>query len=243
MAAKKYWPKLEDNKMTIESNVKQKKGIVYLIGAGPGDENLITLKGVLCLNKATVVLYDYLVNKKILVHANPDAEMIYVGKSAGKHSLKQHEINDLILEKAKAGNRVARLKGGDPLVFGRGGEEMLILEANNIDFEVVPGVTAGVAAPAYAGIPVTHRSYASTLTFITGHEDPTKEDSHVDWKNLAQNKGTLVFYMGMRNLPLIVASLIKNGMTKDMPVGLVRWGTTQRQETVTGTLSNIVQIA
>ncbi|WP_319404776.1 uroporphyrinogen-III C-methyltransferase [uncultured Desulfosarcina sp.] len=217
-----------------------KTGKVFLVGAGPGDPGLITVKGVNCIAKANVVVYDYLASPALLAHANPDAEMIYVGKKGGDHTLPQDGINALIVEKAKQGSVVARLKGGDPFIFGRGGEEVEVLIAAGIPFEVVPGVTAAIGASAYAGIPLTHRDYTSDVAFVTGHEDPTKAESSVDWKALATGIGTLVFFMGVKNLPTIAAKLMGNGRSVDTPVAVIRWGTTPKQKTVTGTLGTIV---
>jgi uroporphyrinogen III methyltransferase/synthase len=210
--------------------------MVYLIGAGPGDPGLISLKGVKCLEKADVVVYDYLSNPRLLVHCRPDAEKIYVGKKGAQHTLEQKDINQLLVDKAAAGNVVARLKGGDPFVFGRGGEEAFALKEAGIPFEIVPGITAAVAAPAYAGIPVTHRDQTSTLALITGHEDPTKEESAIDWAKVATGIGTLAFYMGVKNLPRIVGKLIEHGRSPQTPVALIRWGTMPGQQTVVGTL-------
>ena len=220
-----------------------KKGKVYLIGAGPGDPGLLTLKGRTCLRKADVVVYDCLAAPALLAHAAPGAELIYVGKKGGDHTLSQDGINRLIVEKALEGHMVARLKGGDPFIYGRGGEEAEELLAAGVKFEIVPGVTSAVAAPAYAGIPLTHRDYTSTLAFVTGHEDPTKESSQINWSALATGIGTIVFFMGVKNLPHITAQLTAHGMAADTPVALVRWGTTNRQRTVTGTLETIVAVA
>ncbi|NOY70189.1 MAG: uroporphyrinogen-III C-methyltransferase [Deltaproteobacteria bacterium] len=216
------------------------KGKVYLVGAGPGDPGLITEKGKACIAAADVIIYDYLSSDSLLVHARPGAEKIYAGKKGGDHTLTQDRINALIVEKALSGRTVTRLKGGDPFIFGRGGEEVeAVLEAG-ISFEIVPGVTSAIAAPAYAGIPLTHRSYASCVTFVTGHEDPKKSDSSLDWQALARTGGTLVFLMGVKNLPNIVSALMENGMRDDTPAALVRWGTTTAQKAVTGTLATIV---
>jgi len=217
--------------------------IVYLIGAGPGDPGLLTLKGRSCIARSDVVIYDYLAAPELLAHAGPDAELIYVGKKGGDHTLPQAGINDLIVEKARQGRTVARLKGGDPFIFGRGGEEVERLIEEGIDFEVVPGVTSAVAAPAYAGIPLTHRQFTSSVTFVTGHEDPTKETSSINWKALAQGGGTLVFFMGVKNLTYIAERLLEYGMPPETPAALVRWGTTPRQQTVTGALATIADIA
>lgn len=214
-------------------------GTVYLVGAGPGDPGLITVKGLERIRNADVIIYDYLADERLIQEAKPGAELIYVGKKGGDHTLEQPKINELLVRKAEEGKKVARLKGGDPYVFGRGGEEAEILAAANIPFEVVPGVTSAVAAPAYAGIPVTHRDHASMVTFITGHEDPTKRDSAIDWDVLAHNPGTLVFLMGVKNLSNISSSLIERGKSSDTPAALIRWGTTPRQISVTSTLGEI----
>ncbi|AMV73785.1 uroporphyrinogen-III C-methyltransferase [Desulfuromonas carbonis] len=217
-----------------------KPGIVYLIGAGPGDPGLITVRGRDCLRRAEVVVYDYLANPALLAEA-PAAEHIYVGKSAGCHHRPQTEINLLLAELATAGKVVARLKGGDPYLFGRGGEEALHLQQQGIPFEVVPGVTAAFAAAAYAGIPLTHRDFTTSLGLVTGHEDPAKKFSSLDWEKLATGVGTLVFYMGMANLGLIARELVAHGRAPQTPVAVVRWATTPRQETLTGTLADIAQ--
>ena len=216
-------------------------GKVYLVGAGPGDPELITLKGKRCIAEADVVIYDYLAAKTLLDYAKPECECIYVGKKGGDHTLAQEDINRLIASKAQEGKRVTRLKGGDPYIFGRGGEEAEVLVEAGVSFEVVPGVTSAIAAPAYAGIPLTHRSFTSTVAFITGHEDPTKGRSDIDWQALAKGIGTLVFLMGVKNLPHIVSRLLEHGRPADTPVALVRWGTTNQQKTVTGTLDDIEQ--
>jgi len=220
-----------------------RSGKVYLVGAGPGDPELLTLKGQRCIARADVLIYDYLAARTLLAHARPDCECIYVGKKGGNHTLAQEGINALLVEKAQSGRVVTRLKGGDPFIFGRGGEEAEVLQAAGIDFEIVPGVTSAIAAPAYAGIPLTHRQYTSTVAFVTGHEDPTKSGSDIDWPSLAKGIGTLVFLMGVKNLPHIVAQLRRHGRPADTPVALVRWGSTTRQRTVTGTLDDIVEVA
>lgn len=220
-----------------------KEGKVYLVGAGPGDPDLITVRAVECLRQADVVIYDFLAAPKLLKHVREGAEMIYVGKKGGEHTLAQDKINELLVAKAKQGLNVVRLKGGDPFVFGRGGEEAEVLAKAEIPFEVVPGVTSAVAAPAYAGIPLTHRKYTSSVAFVTGHEDPTKEHSSIDWSKLATAVGTLVFLMGVKNLPGITESLIAAGRDPKTPVALVRWGTTPKQTTVKGTLETIVEHA
>ncbi|MCX5849715.1 MAG: uroporphyrinogen-III C-methyltransferase [Deltaproteobacteria bacterium] len=221
---------------------KSKKGKVYIIGAGPGDAGLITLKGIDCLREADVVIYDYLVSKDLLKYAKPDTRFIYAGKQGGAHTLSQWQINDLLVKEANAGNIVARLKGGDPFIFGRGGEEAEKLAANKISFEIVPGITSAIAVPAYAGIPLTHRGLTSTVAFVTGHEDPTKEKSDIDWKALVRI-GTLVFLMGVKNIEKIVRELQDNGRSPKTPTALIRWGTTPRQEILEGTLANIVMRA
>lgn len=215
--------------------------VVYLIGAGPGDPGLITVKGLECVAAADVVVYDYLANARFLAAARPDAEIVYVGKKGFSKHVTQDEINALLVEKAleDGGKVVARLKGGDPFIFGRGGEEALALHDRGIRFEVVPGVSSGYAAPAYAGIPVTHRGITTDMAFVTGHEDPTKETSDIDWAKLSTAVGTICFFMGVKNLPEISARLIENGRPATTPVALVRWGTTPRQEVLTGTLADI----
>lgn len=217
-----------------------RKGKVYLVGAGPGDPKLLTLRGKECLEQADVVLYDYLANPTLLQHAPTTAERIYVGRRGRGRYEDQSEINRLMIDRARQGQVVVRLKGGDPFVFGRGGEEAEAVAAAGIDFEVVPGVTAAVAVPAYAGIPVTHRTLASTLTVVTGHEDPSKGTTVIDWPKLAQTSGTLVFMMGMKTLPMIVARLLEDGRSPETPVAAVRWGTRAEQRTVIGTLKDIV---
>jgi uroporphyrinogen III methyltransferase/synthase len=218
----------------------KRQGIVYLVGAGPGDPGLLTLKGKECLEQADVVLYDYLANPELLRHAPARAEHIYVGRRGRGQYQDQAEINRLMIDRAKAGHVVVRLKGGDPFVFGRGGEEAEAVAAAGVPFEVVPGVTAAVAVPAYAGIPVTHRTLASTMTIVTGHEDPSKGTTVIDWPKLAASSGTLVFMMGMKTLPMIVARLLKDGRSPDTPVAAVRWGTRADQRTIIGTLQDIV---
>lgn len=219
----------------------ESKGKIYLIGAGPGDPGLITVKGLQCIERADVIVYDYLASPRLMRHARPDAEKIYVGKMGGNHTLSQDGINSLLVEKGRLGLKVARLKGGDPFVFGRGGEEAQILRKEGIDFEIVPGVTSAVAAPAYAGIPITHRDHTTSVTFVTGHEDPTKAESTINWNSLVT--GTVVFFMGVKNLSMIVENLVKAGRSQDTPAALIRWGTTTSQKTVTGKLSNIKEIA
>lgn len=218
-------------------------GKVYLVGAGPGDPKLLTLRGKECLQQADVVLYDYLANPVLLDHVPAQAERIYVGRRGRGRYERQEEINRLMIEKAKAGKVVVRLKGGDPFVFGRGGEEAEAVAAAGLSFEVVPGVTSALAVPAYAGIPVTHRTLASTVAFITGQEDPGKQAATVEWPRLASGNGTLVFLMGMKNLPAIVEHLRSEGKPIDTPIALIRWGTRSSQRTVVGTLGDIVRKA
>jgi uroporphyrinogen III methyltransferase / synthase len=212
---------------------------VYLIGAGPGDPGLLTVKAREILEKADVVVYDYLANKVFLQYCRKDAQIIYVGKKGGDHTLPQDQINQLLVEKALQGKMVARLKGGDPYIFGRGAEEAQELLEAGADFEVVPGVTSAVAAPAYAGIPLTHRKYSSSVSFITGHEDPAKPESAHNWKSLATGTSTLVFFMGVKNLPHISTMLMDNGMPPDMPAALVRWGTTCNHRSMVSTIKEI----
>jgi len=219
-----------------------KTGRVYIIGAGPGDPGLITLRGVECIAEAEVIVYDYLVAPEILSHARKDARLIYAGKQGGNHTLSQWQINDLLVAEAQGGAIVARLKGGDPFIFGRGGEEAEALREKGIPFEIVPGISSAVAVPAYAGIPLTHRSHTVSVAFVTGHEDPTKGKSDLDWPALA-GIGTLVFLMGVKNLPSITGNLIGAGKDPSTPVALIRWGTTTRQQTLTGTLGDISERA
>lgn len=219
------------------------RGKVYLVGAGPGDPNLITLKAKRILSKAEVVIYDYLAHSRIIDYAPLFAERIYVGKTAGRHTLSQSKINQLLVEKAREGKLVVRLKGGDPFIFGRGGEEAEALAKENVSFEIVPGVSSAIAVPAYAGIPLTHRFYASSVAFITGHEDPNKADSVINWEKLAKGVDTLVFLMGVGNLPFIVQKLLENGLSLKTPVAIIRWGTLPEQRTIVGTLEDIVGLA
>ncbi len=213
--------------------------MVYLVGAGPGDPGLITVKGLEVLRRAQVVVYDQLASPELLKAAPAGAELIYVGKKAGDHTVPQDGINDLLVAKAKAGLTVVRLKGGDPFVFGRGGEEAEDLAAAGVPFEIIPGVTSAVAVPAYAGIPVTHRRYTTLVTFITGHEDPTKETSTIPWSALGQNPGTLVFLMGVKNLADNCRRLVEAGRAPETLAAVIEKGTTDSQRTVTGTLETI----
>jgi uroporphyrinogen III methyltransferase/synthase len=215
------------------------KGHVFLVGAGPGDPKLLTLKGSECIAQADVLVYDRLVSKSLLDLARQDAELIYAGKSPEGHTLKQEEINQVLIATATLGKTVTRLKGGDPFVFGRGGEEAEALAEAGIPFEIVPGITSAVAVPAYAGIPVTHRDFTSSFTVITGHEKPDKNNSALNWEALAQLKSTLIFLMGMENLELICNNLMDNGLEPSTPVGLIQWGTRSEQRVLTGCLADI----
>ena len=221
----------------------RKVGKVYLVGAGPGDQKLITLKGVECLERADVVIYDLLANEKLLEFCPAHTEKIYGGKQPGEQEKRQTEINALMIQYAKAGKTVVRLKGGDPFVFGRGGEEALTLAEAGIEFEVVPGVTAAIAAPAYAGIPVTHRGYASSVAFVTGHSAALDPDSKIHWEQLATAVDTLIVYMGVRHLRQIAERLIAHGRKPETPVSLIRLGTTPQQVVVQGKLADIAQKA
>ena len=213
-------------------------GKVFLIGAGPGDPGLVTMRALAALHHSEVVLHDRLVPRQVLESGAP-RELIYVGKEPGRPAMSQDEINAKLVELARAGRTVARLKGGDPFVFGRGGEEAEALAAAGIPFEVVPGITAGIAAAAYAGVPVTHRDAASAVAFVTGHEDPAKPESALDWTALAAFPGTLVFYMGVRNLERIARSLMEAGRAADEPAAVIERGTTSRQRTAAGTLADV----
>lgn len=223
--------------------MKTNKGIVFLIGAGPGDPGLITVKGLECIRQADVIVYDRLASSQLLNQCRFDAECIFVGKKPDRHTLSQDEINKLLVEKSKQGLTVARLKGGDPYVFGRGGEEAEELTRHGIAFEVIPGITSAIAVPAYAGIPVTHRDFTSSLSIITGNEDPEKASSSIDWSKIATGAGTLIFLMGMSNLPKITNKLIEHGRSPQTPVALIRWGTRPNQKTLVGNLENISSLA
>ena len=218
-------------------------GKVFLVGAGPGDPDLITLKGLRCIESADVVVYDRLVDRRLLRRAAPNSELIDVGKVPGEGGKRQAKINGLLVDRAKQGDRVVRLKGGDPFVFGRGGEEAEVLYEQGVPFEVVPGITSAIAAPAYAGIPLTHRRLASSFTVVTANEAPDKADSAIDWNKLAQDSGTLVVLMGWENLRGVVETLVRYGREPETPVALVQWGTEPYQQTLVGTLSNIVDRA
>jgi uroporphyrinogen III methyltransferase/synthase len=219
------------------------KGTVYLVGAGPGDAGLLTLRGAELLSRADVIVYDALVNPDLLRLAPQCADVIYAGKRAKDHALPQEELNALLVQKARDGKCVVRLKGGDPYIFGRGGEEAEELAAAGIPFEVVPGVSSIVAGPNYAGIPLTHRAYCSSFTVMTGHEDPTKEASGLDYEQLARTPGTKVILMGAERIREIAAALMAFGMAADTPVGMVRWATTGQQQSIQGTLATIADLA
>lgn len=218
-------------------------GKVYLVGAGPGDLKLITVKGLECVQEADVIAYDRLVNKELLKYAKPGAELIYCGKEPGRHHFIQEEIHALLVEKAKEGKVVTRLKGGDPFVFGRGAEEALILRQEQIPYEVVPGITAGIAAPAYAGISVTHREMASSFAIITGHGRDSKGQDTIQWEHIATGIDTLAFYMGVGNLRYISEQLIKHGRPATTPVAIIEKGTTAEQRTIVSTLECIADEA
>jgi uroporphyrinogen III methyltransferase / synthase len=218
------------------------KGMVYLVGAGPGDAGLMTLRGAELLARADVVVYDALVNGDLLRLAPAGAELIYAGKRSGDHAMPQEDLNRLLVEKARAGKLVVRLKGGDPYVFGRGGEEAEVLAAAGMPFEVVPGISSSIAGPNYAGIPLTHRDHCSSFSVITGHEDPTKEDVDVDWAQVAKAPGTKVVLMGVTRIGKIAESLMANGMKETTPVAVIRWATTGRQQSVVGTLKTIAEV-
>lgn len=220
----------------------QKPGKVSLVGAGPGDWRLLTLGAKAALEEAEVVIYDRLASKQIMGFVPEDAECIYVGKASNQHTLKQDEINDLIVKKALEGKRVVRLKGGDPFVFGRGGEEAIFCREHGVPFDIYPGVTSAIAAPAYGGIPVTHRHVAASFTVVTGHEDPDKEGSSHRWEHLAQGADTLIFLMGVENLPHIQQQLLKWGKDPKTPAAFIRWGTRPNQETWTTTLGEALEL-
>jgi uroporphyrinogen III methyltransferase/synthase len=219
----------------------EKKGKCLLVGAGPGDLGLVTLRARECIEDAEVIVYDYLCNPEMLRWAPENAELIFAGKKAGAHTLTQDEINALLVEKTREGKNVVRLKGGDPFLFGRGGEEAQALAAAGLSFAIVPGVSSAIAGPAYAGIPVTHRGKNSHVTFFTGHEDPEKSESAIDFAALAKLGGTQVMLMGVERIGAIAREMMANGMRKDLPVALIRWATTGRQETLVGTLENIAE--
>lgn len=220
----------------------EKRGIVYLVGAGPGDPELATVKALRLISECDVILYDYLVPPEILESASPKAELIYVGKQGGEHTLPQERINSLLVEHAKQGKKVVRLKGGDPFVFGRGGEEAEELAEAGVKFEFVPGVSSAIAAPAYAGIPLTHRKLSSSVIIVTGHEDPTKPFSAICWDKVAAGDSTLVILMGMRNLRENMQKIMEGGISPNTPVAIVRWGTRSNQKTISGTVATIADV-
>jgi len=251
IAIREYIHNLDKNSTdiidTIDNDVfadnrQASRGKVYLVGAGPGDPELLTLKAVRCLRQADVVMYDRLINTAILEEAHPNAEFIFVGKGPGCHTMKQKQINALLITHAQLGRTVVRLKGGDPFVFGRGGEEALALQAVDIPFEIVPGISSAIAVPAYAGIPVTHREVASSFTVVTGHEDP-HHASTVNWEALAAIGGTLVFLMGVTKLSYITQRLSEAGLSPDTPAAIIQQGTVDQQRVVTGSLATIAEQA
>ncbi|MBI5050194.1 MAG: uroporphyrinogen-III C-methyltransferase [Nitrospirae bacterium] len=218
------------------------KGKVYIVGAGPGDIGLLTVKGLRCLQKAEVVVYDFHLNAQVLNYINHDAEFIYAGKRGGQHTMTQEQINQILVEKAKEGRIICRLKGGDPFVFGRGGEEAEVLARNGVEFEIVPGVSSAVAAPAYAGIPLTHRLYSSSFAVVPGYEDASKGESSINWAKLSTGVGTIVFLMTVKNISLACQRLIDNGRSPDTPVAVIRWGTRPEQATIVSDLKNIARL-
>lgn len=220
----------------------KKKGSVYLVGAGPGDAGLLTRRGAELIGRADVLIHDALINADLVKLAPKSAEIIFAGKRANQHAIPQEELNKLLIAHAKAGKTVVRLKGGDPYVFGRGGEEVEELVAAKIPFEVVPGVSSAVAVPNYAGIPLTHRAHASSYTVITGHEDPTKEEASVDWDHVAKGAGTKIILMGVNQIRKIAQLLVTHGSLATTPVAVVRWGTTGRQQTIEGNLGDIADL-
>ncbi|WP_107924133.1 uroporphyrinogen-III C-methyltransferase [Lysinibacillus parviboronicapiens] len=214
---------------------------VHIVGAGPGDVDLITVKGLRCIETADIILYDRLINKELLTYAKKGAKLIFCGKLPSRHAMIQEQINRALVNYAQQGLNVIRLKGGDPFVFGRGAEEAEVLAQHNIPFEIVPGITSGIAAPAYAGIPVTHRDLSSSFAMVTGHMQEGKDDS-IQWESLAKGIDTIAIYMGVGNLPYIRQQLLKYGREEKTPVALIQWGTFAQQKTVTGTLANIEEV-
>jgi len=222
--------------------IMNRKGKAYLVGAGPGDFGLLTIRAKELIEQCDVLIYDNLVGERVVDSlASPGCEKIYVGKSGASHTMEQEDINNLIVEKAKAGNMVVRLKGGDPYIFGRGGEEALFCVERGVDFEVVNGISSAYAVPNYAGIPVTNRGYSASVAFITGHEDPTKLESDIRWDKLATGVQTLVFLMGVKNLPLIIEKLVANGLDRSTPAAVIQNGCQPTQRSVSGTLADIGQ--
>jgi uroporphyrin-III C-methyltransferase len=222
------------------NDAKKSAGKVYLIGAGPGDPKLLTIKAAETIGASDVIVYDYLVNPEVLAHSRRDAELIYAGKRAGEPSISQAQINRVLVERAAEGQVVARLKGGDPFVFGRGGEEAEALVEAGIDWEIIPGVSSGVAAAAYAGIPLTHRDHSSSVTFITGHDARGNHKKAVDWPILAHSADTLVIFMCAETISSIARELVAAGRAPSTPVAIVRWGTYQHQEVYSGTLDELI---
>jgi uroporphyrin-III C-methyltransferase len=219
---------------------KGQTGKVYLIGAGPGDPKLLTIKAAEVIGGSDVIVYDYLVNPEVLVHSRRDAELIFAGKRSGEPSISQSQINCLLIERALEGQVVTRLKGGDPFVFGRGGEEAEALAEAGVEWEVIPGISSGIAAAAYAGIPLTHRGHSSSVTFITGHEAHGGGKHAAEWSLLARSNGTLVIFMCAETIAAIAAELVANGRAPSTPIAIVRWGTYQHQEVYSGTLDDLI---
>ena len=217
-------------------------GKVFLVGAGPGDHKLITMRAIELLHNADVVLYDRLVSKKILSLIPKKAERVYVGRAVGDDTSHQNTTNDLMVKYAKSKKNVVRLKGGDPIIFGRGGEEAEFLKSHGIKYEIVPGITSGIGSATYAGIPLTHRKYASSVVFVTGHEDPDKKTESVKWKRLAKSVDTIVIMMGLSRLDVICKQLISGGLDKKTPVAVIQNGTTTKQKMITGNISNIAKL-
>lgn len=216
-------------------------GMVYLVGAGPGDYQLISVKACEAIKRADTIVYDRLADDRLLRYAPKDVELIYVGKASSSHTMRQEDINRLLVNKAKDGKIVVRLKGGDPFVFGRGGEEALLLKENALAFEIIPGITSAISVPAYAGIPVTHRAVATSFAVVTGHEDPTKGESNMRWDKLSTGVDTLVFLMGVENLPYITAKLVENGRSADTPAAVIRWGTKPEQRVLVTTVGHAAE--
>jgi uroporphyrin-III C-methyltransferase len=222
------------------NDAKRSTGKVYLIGAGPGDPKLLTIKAAEAITVSDVIVYDYLVNPEVLAHSRRDAELIYAGKRAGEPSISQAQINRLLIERAAEGQVVARLKGGDPFVFGRGGEEAEALVEAGVEWEIIPGVSSGIAAAAYAGIPLTHRDHSSSVTFITGHDARGGNKQAVDWSILSHSAGTLVIFMCAETISGIARELVASGRAPSTPIAIVRWGTYQHQEVYSGTLDKLI---